>query len=265
MLGGFFFRSFSSLFRRYPQSVTHKHIDSGSICSNMNKYHFCHQFFWQVLVFYLTLTHFLFLFLPLYLCVAQHCTASPLGAAGGRTANSAVFAELTRSTGGNLHLFSGSLLLEDNLIRFNSVGIALIMAMFFLVFPHALYSTVIFCVVVTRCMMHFQLIWYFLLLKQELLESIQSIAASEVKMKLQCSNGLRATEYFGAGSFVPDMSEVLVGGLDRQSSSCFVLNFDPESILGMVFLFLFLSLSPSSLCFSSTLLIFCVKIYAILH
>jgi hypothetical protein len=67
---------------------------------------------------------------------------------------------------------------------------------------------------------------------QELLECIQSIAASEVTMKLQCSNGLKATDYYGCGDFDPKRSEVKVGGLDRQSSSCFVLSFDSDSFLG---------------------------------
>jgi len=138
-----------------------------------------------------------FFFVPSLNCNASkskktsaHQQTSPTGTAATaaqrpRASNSAVFSELTRATGGNLHLFSGSLLLEDNLIRFNS----------------------------------------------ELLESIQSIAASEVTMKLQCSNGLKATEYYGSGEFDPKCSSVNLAGLDRQSSSCFVLNFDSEGLL----------------------------------
>ena len=67
---------------------------------------------------------------------------------------------------------------------------------------------------------------------QELLESIQNIAASEVQMKLRCSNGLRATNYFGCGKFLSDQSEVHIGGLDRQSSFCFELKHVPEAYLG---------------------------------
>lgn len=37
--------------------------------------------------------------------------------------NSAIYSELTRTTGGNLHLFFGSLHLEDNVDRLKSVGV----------------------------------------------------------------------------------------------------------------------------------------------
>jgi hypothetical protein len=42
--------------------------------------------------------------------------------------NSAVYAELCRSTGGALHLFSGSLHLEDNVMRLRSVSTVIVVA-----------------------------------------------------------------------------------------------------------------------------------------